>query len=276
MSEGQYECPTCDYTSDSERGVKIHHYQAHGESIAKITVECVVCGTEEERYECNVRNPDLCWCSTECEAEYKRNQPKELHPRWKGGEVTVECYICGTEKTVRRYRIMRSEKFFCSPECHSKWKSEAYLGENNPFGYKQIEVECEWCGEPTYKTPGRIERSNNDFCSPECTSAWQAKYQVGPNHHQWTGGRREYGPGWNPEKRRQVRKRDGFECQDCGLSQDRSLELYGRRLDVHHLVNPDKSINPVVYNAKRNLVTLCVSCHHKREGRRFTQVKFAV
>lgn len=259
----EHECPSCDYTTDSQHGVAIHHYHAHGESIAKSTYECDVCGESFERYDCNMRGDDT-FCSRECKDDHFRQLDSEERPRWKGGEVTVECEWCGDETVVARNRARQSERLFCSPECTGKWKSENLAGENHPL-FGSVEVECDWCGESTYKLEGRIERSKRDFCSHECHNKWMSEYQTGTNHHHWTGGRRDYGVGWNEQKREAVRERDNRECHDCGMSQERSIAEFGRKLDVHHLVVPGSDTNPAVHNAKRNLVTLCVSCHHKRE-----------
>jgi len=43
MKEGA-QCPTCDRTDfKSKHGMKIHHFQAHDESLAKKIVECEEC-----------------------------------------------------------------------------------------------------------------------------------------------------------------------------------------------------------------------------------------
>jgi hypothetical protein len=75
----------------------------------------------------------------------------------------------------------------------------------------------------------------------------------------------DYGPGWTREKKEQVRDRDGRECADCGMSGDDHSEKYGCSLHVHHIVPARTASNPAVYNAPRNLVALCASCHEYRE-----------
>lgn len=47
------------------------------------------------------------------------------------------------------------------------------------------EVECDNCGEMTYKKPSRIERSEHDFCSRECSDEYQEiqfQGEGGPNY----------------------------------------------------------------------------------------------
>lgn len=260
----QHECPTCDYTSDTQMGISVHHHKAHGESIAKGTFECDNCGGEFEEYHVNQKGKRE-YCSKECKDKHQATLPSEEQPAWKGGKATVECAMCGDEKQVKRYRLDRTDNFFCSDECYNQWRSINYYGKHH-HDYKQVEIECEYCGIEYTEIPSRIERSEHNFCSHECHNHWMAEHQHGPNHHQWTGGRHDYGEGWNPEKRDAVRKRDGRECVECGLTEQESLDKYGRTLDVHHLIRPDSGIGPMVYNATHNLVTLCVTCHHQQEA----------
>lgn len=47
----------------------------------------------------------------------------------------VECYICGKEtwKTQKALRKSKSNKFFCSKSCQTKWRNVEYSGENHHF-----------------------------------------------------------------------------------------------------------------------------------------------
>lgn len=261
----EYECPSCDYTSEHEDGVAIHHKHKHGESIAKITVECENCGDSVERYKCDVETNSHKYCSEKCRDDHRSELPPQDQPAYKGGLQTVECYVCSSDISVTAYRVERSEHFFCSDECKSKGQSELFSRGQNPNGSKKKPVECDWCGCETQKLPRRIERSKKDFCSLECHGKWMSENQHGPNHHQWAGGRREYGPGWNESKRESVREREGRKCYDCGISESEHIESVGRKLDVHHVIPPTKTTNPAVHNAKRNLMALCLDCHRKRE-----------
>lgn len=262
----EYECPSCDYTTDHEGGMKIHHEKTHGESIAKTSVTCDNCGDTVERYESEMEGHKYKYCGARCRDDHRSELPSQDQPAYKGGRETVECYVCSTNISVKSYRLERSERFFCSDECKSEGQSKLHSNGKIDNKIKKTAVECDWCGCETQKLPGRIERSEQDFCSPECHNEWMAEYQHGPNHHQWEGGRREYGPGWNESKRESVRERDGRECYDCGKSESENINEVGRKLDVHHLVPPAKNTNPAVHNAKRNLMSLCLNCHRKREA----------
>jgi hypothetical protein len=260
----EYECPSCDYTSEHKGGVSIHHKHKHGESIAKTVVECENCGNDVEKYECNIKGSSHVYCSDECRDDHRSELPSHEQPGYRE-PVTVECHVCSDAIEIKPWRLKDGRRYLCSRECQSKAYSDWYNGEENPNTKTRRAVKCDWCGDETVKVPSRIERSEQDFCSPECHSAWMAENQHGPDHHQWKGGRREYGPGWNESKREAVRERDGRECCDCGKSEEEHLNDVGRKLDVHHLVPPAKTTNPAVHNAKRNLMTLCIRCHIARD-----------
>ena len=82
--------------------------------------------------------------------------------------------------------------------------------------------------------------------------------------------RRDYGPNWETQ-RRKARRRDGFHCQMCGVSED---EL-GRELDVHHKrpfrefeydpTDPTRADRYLLANALDNLISLCPTCHRRVE-----------
>jgi DEAD/DEAH box helicase domain-containing protein len=95
----------------------------------------------------------------------------------------------------------------------------------------------------------------------------------------WTNSPNDYGPAW-PKIREQVRARDGFCCQVCGIAEG------ARQHDVHHKIPfrqflratpaDPRTETPAGWGAARpeqvaranqldNLVTLCPECHHKAE-----------
>lgn len=65
--------------------------------------------------------------------------------------------------------------------------------------------------------------------------------------------------------RQEVYRRDDWKCQDCGvqtLSLSRSRAEPKRRVQAHHIIARRNGGTDEL----SNLVTLCMSCHHKREG----------
>jgi len=60
--------------------------------------------------------------------------------------------------------------------------------------------------------------------------------------------------------RQKALERDGFKCQDCGMTEKEQIELFGRGLTVDHL--DCKGVCSKVKNHKlENLRTLCHRCH---------------
>jgi transposase-like protein len=173
--------------------------------------------------------------------------------RLRKGRVDIECDICGDEFNVKHAE--KDARRFCSDECHTKWRKEAYTGENN-HNYKQnIESTCEWC-EETYTAKPHKEDSTR-FCSQECMIEWRTdEIMSGENHPRWKNNDDYYrGPNWH-QQREEARDRDNNECQHCG-SED--------QLQVHHIIPFESFDDYREANKLQNLITLCVSCHHKLE-----------
>jgi len=117
-------------------------------------------------------------------------------------------------------------------------------------------------------------------CSPETAREWKRKHGiesvaeyksrgVGEDNPTWVGGpenhaRKQiyYGPDWNDTIRPQVRERDNYRCQACGVDES---DLR-RELDVHHIVPKDKFGTLELANRLSNLVAFCRPCHRKWEG----------
>jgi len=122
-------------------------------------------------------------------------------------------------------------------------------------------------GQTTY------EIASECGCAATTVSQWlrrhgiEARELAGKNHPNWRGGRKAYGPGWDPSKRRQVRERDDHTCQDpaCSVTQDDHLNQYDEKLHVHHLIKARDIDDPEERNAPENLITLCRDCHREWE-----------
>ncbi|MBE3094084.1 MAG: HNH endonuclease [Actinobacteria bacterium] len=75
----------------------------------------------------------------------------------------------------------------------------------------------------------------------------------GENHYNWQGGKsfEPYSLEFNKELKEQIRKRDNYICQECGIPQK---EL-GYTLHCHHIDYDKKN------SSLDNLISLCKSCH---------------
>ncbi|MBX0296678.1 HNH endonuclease [Haloarcula nitratireducens] len=72
----------------------------------------------------------------------------------------------------------------------------------------------------------------------------------------WTQEAQKYGPKWD-RIASDVRKRDDWTCQRCGIKSGPHADDDGRVLDVHHIVWKSRGGS----DNKQNLVTLCRPCH---------------
>lgn len=88
---------------------------------------------------------------------------------------------------------------------------------------------------------------------------------IGPNNPMWKGAclrrNKAYrGPDWARTAER-ARKRDGYKCRHCQMSQEEHLARWRRKLEVHHIVPFNQFTNYKKANTASNLVALCTSCH---------------
>lgn len=197
--------------------------------------------------------------------------------RHRRGEYRA-CQTCGTTfyaypSQLKAGRLRR----FCSLACRApaisqankgKPKSEAArrklsaarTGTSNPKRQKPaITLVCQGCANP-FTVSGRQHWRAKvaRFCSTAC---WYAYVRKTPGAHpRYTGTYLPYyGPNWL-EQARKARRRDRYTCRDCGKRQTKPA------LDVHHLVaRAAFGADYQSANALSNLVTLCKSCHTKRE-----------
>jgi len=267
------ECPTCGDSFKNELGMKSHHAQAHGESIAGVDIVCHFCGEEAHKRQKKKRN-DHEFCSRDC---YNNYQSEELSgknsPHWKGRQIVVECDWCGEKTGKHAINYENNEKAFCSHECHGQWKSENNTGENNPVFKPENTVECRMCGKKHQKTTPKIHRNEKHFCSIECHGNWISQNQRGENHPRWVddSDNVSYGGSW-PQKREERLEKDGYECVVCGKSNAQEEIDSGRGLSVHHItkarkfLQDDGTLDEEKAHRMENLITLCGSCHRRWEG----------
>jgi len=126
-----FACPSCDSVFDSERGMKVHHSQVHGENLGKVSVICEWCGEKYEEYESELKRTETNLCSRECFGKWQSEQQvEENNPSWKGVKSEEICKNCGVNYTSYDNRNDRSK--FCSMSCKSEWQSDNLVGDNSP------------------------------------------------------------------------------------------------------------------------------------------------
>lgn len=260
-------CPTCgrdDFVS--EQYMKVHHKQAHGESIAGREVECDYCGNITRKIPSKI-NDTHNFCDETCHGKWRsENLYGEDHPLYIEDKPLVECEQCGEEYEVTP--AVEDESRFCSLSCKYEWTSENWSGKDHPsWSGGKLELECIICGETVKRKPSHYEDGDNVFCSQSCHRKYQSRHQVGENHHNYSGGRvKEYGENWYRQRRKAI-ERDGGQCQLCGVHRD---EL-PQDISVHHITPREEfitggEIDAENANALDNLICLCEPCHRSVES----------
>lgn len=83
------------------------------------------------------------------------------------------------------------------------------------------------------------------------------KNKFGINNPNWKGGISflPYSSEFNEQLKDQIRKRDNYECKNCGLTNEEHLLTYDESLPVHHIDYNKQNCK------ENNLITLCKQCN---------------
>jgi hypothetical protein len=133
-----------------------------------------------------------------------------------------------------KYGIEKAERL-------KKEHSERMMGEGNPF-YKKTHTD-----EVRLKLGRDMKKEKNPMFG-------RGDLLKGDKNGSWNGGISfgEYGLEFNDELRTKIRTRDSFVCAICDKN----------GFDIHHIDYDKKN------NSKKNLITLCRSCHAKTNFKR--------
>jgi DNA-directed RNA polymerase subunit RPC12/RpoP len=125
----------------------------------------------------------------------------------------------------------------------SKAKKGKFKGKNNPFwGKKHTE---------TTREKMRIAQGKRWKNPKE-----KAKVSGKNNYNYINGlGNFPYPPEFTNTLKNEIRQRDNYECQNCGMTQEENFKRYNKQLEIHHIDHcPDNC-------DKSNLITLCKKCN---------------
>ncbi|MEK0337614.1 MAG: hypothetical protein QQN41_09300 [Nitrosopumilus sp.] len=203
-------------------------------------------------------------------AEFNRTKREEDRPipSKKPELIEYTCEWCSIKWLTEKQGICKAkQRHFCCDLHRNLWRSNGMSGAKNYFYGKNlsgkrasnwqggdVQYICLHCGKEFHDNRNRKEKANNLFCSVECYHEWCS----GKNNYAWQGGIsfEPYGIEFNNELREQIRKKDNYTCQLCGVLQN------GKRLAIHH-----EDYNKQNNNLS-NLITLCSICHSKTNTNR--------
>ena len=163
----------------------------------------------------------------------------------------VKCENCGKEIYKYPIHIRASKHHFCNNKCHYEWRHKNGIGYNNGIlrsdDCKKMISETikRKIAEGTYNISNLIpfEKGNKPYNYIDGKAQFRDRNITDEEWHVITLN---------------VRKRDNFVCQYCGVEE----KLLRRKLSVHHII-PFRITKD---NSFSNLISLCSSCHSKVEN----------
>ena len=66
-------------------------------------------------------------------------------------------------------------------------------------------------------------------------------------------------------KKQEVLERDNWTCQECGMTNEQHILLFGRGISVHHKDGKGRN-SEEKNNDLNNLITLCLRCHSRLDN----------
>ncbi len=155
---------------------------------------------------------------------------------------------------------------YCIKECGRKINYETW---------KHGQKRCKFCANKGKNHPGYIDgRTFNSYYCTDCNkiigygtaingtgkcSFCATELRKGINSPNWRGGisKLPYAFEFNDELKEQIRKRDNYTCQHCGMTEEEHLIVTGKVLHVHHIdynkLNCDND----------NLISTCLCCNSR-------------
>ena len=236
---------------------KIYHYwvkigrgkfcsqKCHGEFRTKngiVTKKCIVCNKEFKTNK--ARNAFL--CSKNCSGEYfkgsRNGNFSNKYPHKKTCSICNKIFIIHT--TINR------KKNTCSKKC-----GHIFAGRKLQ---NRIIISCARCSKKIRLS--KMKGEKRIYCSKKCMAEAYQKKLLLKNNPNWRGGKsfEPYPLGWRNTFKEQIRKRDDYKCQICGVPEAECL----RKLCIHHIDYCKDNIR------ENNLISLCIYCHSKTNGKR--------
>ncbi len=209
----------------------------------------------------------------DCNKEVSRNAKRCKSCSRKGkfnwnykGKLLRKCTCCN--KSIGVYpSYIKELGNFCSRKCasivHGSRISKLSRGKNNP-NYK--DGKCIKENFPNCITCGKKLSSFNCKHCMKCFHVFCLSGKKRPLHSKRMKGElnpsyihglsfSKYSLDFNDQLKESIRKRDNYECKNCGMTEEEHIIINGSVLSIHHI---DYEKNN---NVEENLISLCKQCH---------------
>jgi hypothetical protein len=146
--------------------------------------------------------------------------------------------------------------------CYNNWFK--IKGNASNFRNRKIEAKCSYCHKKIKKNLSQVKDIKHVFCNSKCMGLERKESYKGKNNPAFIDGSsyKHYPQEFTESLRESIRKRDNYECQNCGMTEEEHLIVYGRVLEVHHVdYNKDNC-------SKNNLITTCKQCNLRANSNR--------
>lgn len=247
-------CPTCGKEIEYRSKMCWDCFQA-----AKARTYCIDCGRQIKK------GQDRCWqCHTKQIAVPERTciDCGSILPRYGNGERCKACQIKSMTENAKQWFCVDcgtpvNRRVKRCGDCAHKYRvgkpsyprTEAWK-EN--IRKKMTGRSIEWRTGKPHKPETR--RKMREFWDEEKRQAASKRWK-GEGNPAYTNGEhlRQWPREFDGRLRLQIRKRDGYVCQEC----HNRLSPRSRMVHVHHIDYDKNNNNPI------NLITLCWACHAK-------------
>ena len=160
---------------------------------------------------------------------------------------TLEIFHCKTCYKIINYRTALYGTGYCKI-CFLKQGKTNYID-----GRTLKKYQCKECNK-------QISRDIGLYGSRLCGSC----VRLGNKHYNYIDGRsyESYPQEFNSKLKLKIRKRDNFECQNCEMTEEEHITVYGRVLEVHHIDYNKENCD------EENLITTCKQCNTRANHNR--------
>lgn len=189
------------------------------------------------------------------------------HTKAHGESLITETSVCEQCGDEFEYLPKDSEGRFCGSEC---WYEH---GQDEEINKKRRETMDEyWSSNQEEHLDSMVEGEDHPFFGEELSEAHKESISkarrgklTGSDHPRWSGkGGVPFGYNWE-EQREKALKRDGYECQYCGMTNSEHNEKYDEGMTVHHIIprkeffdRGNRTFDTEEANKLENLMALCV------------------